>query len=93
MLPLLEGYTLLPFKYIYLGKSENIPFIFTLTDKWYQAAINGFKTKSGFKYTGLDENIEKIYFHWKTNQFDYAQEIYENKGKLNLNDDFIDVNE
>jgi len=89
----LKNYTLLPFKYIYLGKSENIPFIYTLTDKWYDAAINGFKTRSGFKYVGLNENIEKIYFHWKTNQFDYAQEIYENKGSLNLNDDFIDVNE
>jgi len=89
----LKDYTLLPFKYLYLGKSENIPFIFTLTDKWYDAAVNGFKTRSGFKYTGLNENIEKIYFHWKTNQYDYAQEIYENKGKLDLNDDFIDVNE
>lgn len=89
----LKDYTLLPFTYVYIGKSENIPFIYTLTDKWYRAALYGFKTQSGFKYTGLIENIEKIYYHWQTNQYDFSQELYLSKGKLDLNDDFINVNE
>lgn len=89
----LKDYTLAPFKFIYLGKTEKIPFIFEFTNKWNEAAINGFTTKSGYKYSGLDENLDKIYFHWKNKIYDFSQEIYENNGCLTLNDDFIEVNE
>lgn len=89
----LKGYTLALFRFIYLGRSEKIPFIFEFTNKWKNAAINGFTTKSGYKYTGLNENLDKIYFHWKNKMYDCSKEIYENKGCLILNDDFIEVNE
>jgi hypothetical protein len=89
----LKDYVLNPFRFIYIGKSEKIPFIFTFTDKWRNAAIKGFQTKSGYKYSGIDENLDKIYYHWKNNQYDFSKEIYENNGRLILNDDFIEVNE
>jgi hypothetical protein len=89
----LKDYTLAPFKFIYLGKTEKVPFIFTFTDKWNNAAINGFTTLSGYKYSGLDECIDKIYYHWKNDKYEFSQEIYQNNGCLNLNDEFIKVNE
>ncbi len=89
----LEGYTLAPFRFIYIGKSEKIPFIFTFTDKWNDAAIKGFTTKSGYKYTGLDENLDKIYYHWKNNLYEFSKEVYDNNGCITLNDEFIEINE
>lgn len=89
----LINYTLENFKFLFIGKSENIPIIFEFTEKWNQAAIKGFKTKSGYFYTGIDENLEKVYYHWKNNKYDFSKDVYEQNGNLILNDNFIDVNE
>jgi len=89
----LIGYTLESFKFLFIGKSENIPIIFEFTEKWNKAAIKGFKTKSGYSYAGIDENLEKIYYHWKNNKYDFPKEVYEKNGCLTLNDNFIEVNE
>jgi hypothetical protein len=88
----LIGYTLAPFKFIFIGRGEKVPHIFEISDKWHNAAINGFTTKAGYKYTGLDENLDLIYYHWKNKLYDFSQEVYENNGSLILNDDFIEVN-
>lgn len=89
----LVDYTLENFKFLFIGKSENIPIIFEFTEKWNHAAIKGFKTKSGYFYTGIDENLEKVYYHWKHNKYDFSKDVYEQNGCLILNDNFIEVNE
>lgn len=89
----LVDYTLENFKFLFIGKSENIPIIFEFTEKWNQAAIKGFRTKSGYFYTGINENLEKIYYHWKNNKYDFSKDIYEQNGNLILNDNFIEINE
>ena len=86
-------YTLENFKFLFIGKSENIPIIFEFTEKWNQAAIKGFKTKSGYFYTGIDENLEKVYYHWKHNKYDFSKDVYEQNGCLILDDNFIEINE
>jgi len=88
----LVGYTLAPFKFIFIGRGEKVPHVFEISDKWHNAAINGFTTKAGYKYKGLDENLDLIYYHWKNKLYDFSQEVYENNGSLILNDDFIEVN-
>ena len=88
----LVGYTLAPFKFIFVSRGEKVPHIFEISDKWHNAAINGFTTKAGYKYKGLDENLDLIYYHWKNKLYDFSQEVYENNGSLILNDDFIEVN-
>jgi len=88
----LVSYTLAPFKFIFIGRGEKVPHIFEISDKWHNAAINGFTTKAGYKYKGLDENLDLIYYHWKNKLYDFSQEVYENNGSLILNDDFIEVN-
>ena len=88
----LVGYTLAPFKFIFIGRGEKVPHIFEISDKWHNAAINGFTTKAGYRYKGLDENLDLIYYHWKNKLYDFSQEVYENNGSLILNDDFIEVN-
>ena len=87
-----EGYTLANFMFIYVGKTENHPLIWVMTDKWIKAAQNGFKTASGFIYRGLDELLDEIYYHWKRNKYDFTKKVYEWNGMLELNDDFIEVN-
>lgn len=89
----LIDYTLENFKFLFIGKSENIPIIFEFTEKWNQAAIKGFKTKSGYFYTGINENLEKVYYHWKNNKYDFSKDVYEQNGCLILNDNFIEINE
>lgn len=88
----LQHYALAPFKFIFVGRGEKVPHIFEISDKWHNAAINGFTTKAGYKYKGLDENLDLIYYHWKNKLYDFSQEVYENNGSLVLNDDFIEVN-
>lgn len=87
----LSGYTLAPFKFIFIGRGEKVPHVFEISDKWHNAAINGFTTKAGYRYKGLDENLDLIYYHWKNKLYDFSQEVYENNGSLILNDDFIEV--
>jgi hypothetical protein len=88
----LKNYILAPFKFIFVGRGEKVPHIFEISDKWHNAAINGFTTKAGYKYTGLNENLDLIYYHWKNKLYDFSQEVYKNNGSLMLNDDFIEVN-
>lgn len=88
----LKNYNLAPFKFIFIGRHEKIPHVFEISTKWHNAALKGFKTKSGYSYKGLDENLELIYYHWKHKLYEYSKEVYENNGNLILNDDFIEVN-
>lgn len=88
----LIDYTLSPFKFIFVGRGEKVPHVFEISDKWHNAAINGFTTKAGYKYKGLDENLDLVYYHWKNKLYDFSQEVYENNGSLILNDDFIELN-
>jgi hypothetical protein len=93
MFNLSNEYKLAPFKFIYLCKTEDTPLVYVVTLEWSKAALNGFKTTNGYTYKGLDENIERIYYHWKNKHFKFSKEIYENNGIINLNDDFIITNE
>ncbi|HEX8586134.1 MAG TPA: hypothetical protein VF680_17210 [Allosphingosinicella sp.] len=88
----LENYTLAPFKFIFIGRFEKVPHVFEISEKWHNAALRGFKTISGYKYKGLDENLDLIYYHWKNKRYEFDKEIYENNGNVILNDDFIEVN-
>lgn len=88
----LKDYELQPFRFIFLSTSEKHPLIFTTTEKWHNAAIKGFYIKD-YKYKGIYEILDDIYFHWKTQMFDYSKEIYDANGCLTLNDRFIDINE
>jgi hypothetical protein len=88
----LINYQLAPFKFIFIGRGEKVPHVFEISDKWHNAAINGFTTKAGYKYKGLDENLDLIYYHWKNKLYDFSREVYRSNGNLILNDDFIEVN-
>lgn len=85
----LKNYTLLNFQFIYLSKNENFPLIFEFNEKWNKAALNGFVLFTGEKVKGLHELLEEIYYHFKTNQFEFSKEIIENNGVVQLNNDFI----
>lgn len=87
----LEEYKLQPFEFIYISLKEKIPISFIMTDKWYQAALFGFKI-SNHKFRGLYELLDEIYFHWKHNLYQLTKEMYENNGRIELKDDFITLN-
>ena len=88
----LKGYALAPFKFLYISRYEKIPLEWTVTEKWHNAAINGFTTNSGYKYKGLNEIIDEIKWHWQNNIFDLPKAIYESNGILSLEDNFIEIN-
>lgn len=89
-LELSDEYTLLPFEFLYIGRFQRIPLLYVFTEKWFNAAIKGFK-KGPYTYRGLDDNLDLIKWHYENRVFDLSKFIYASNGKVNLNDDAIDV--
>lgn len=89
----LEGYEILPFEFLYIGRFQKQPLLYTLTDKWVEAAYNGFTTRSGYNYRGINELLELIDWHVTTSIYNESKYIYDNNGNINLEDNFITVNE
>lgn len=84
-------YKILPFKYIYLPTFDySNPKTFILTNKWEEAAWNGFTTNSGYRYRGIDELIDEINWHIKHQVFNETKEFYENL-EIELDDSFINL--
>lgn len=88
----LEGYTLNPFQFLYISKTEKIPFVYVVTEKWIKASFEGFKI-GRYRFKGINELIDNIYWCWKNKEYIVPQYIVENNGVINLKDDFIELNE
>ena len=83
------GYTILPFKFIFLPTFNiNNPKTFVLTDKWINAAWNGFKTNSGYEYKGIIELVKDIEWHIVNQVFNESKEFHLND-EVDLDDSFI----
>jgi hypothetical protein len=87
------GYTLLPFKFLYIGRKEKVPFVFEVSDKWIDAAFNGFVTLGGYEYKGINELLDEIKWHWQNKVFNMPKEAYENDGRMAIKDNFFSVND
>lgn len=87
----LKDYKLLPFQFLYIGRSEKIPLMYTMSSKWHKAATNGFNINQ-YTYKGLNELIEDVKWHFSKREFEFPRKIYENNGNIILNDIFIDIN-
>lgn len=85
----LKDYKVLPFQFLYIGRKQKIPMIFEVSQKWINAAKNGFTTVSGLKRKGLDELLDDIRWHLHNKVFDVSREICESNGFMELEDDFI----
>lgn len=88
----LEGYTVSPFVFLYCGRYEKQPTFITVTDKWDNAALKGFQTKSGYSYKGLEQLLEEIEWHWTNSVFNMSREQYESEGRILIKDDYIILN-
>lgn len=88
----LEGYKVLPFKFLYCGRYQKIPYFLEVSDKWNVAARYGFKTQSGYSYKGLYELLDDIEWHWRNEIFNMSKEEFESQGNLLIKDDFIELN-
>ena len=88
-----DEYDLLPFLFAYIGGNEHLPIVYEVTDTWHKAAINGFKTRNGYEYKGLNELLDEIKWHWSNQKFDLPRDVYEKDGCLTLKDDYIIANE
>lgn len=87
----LEGYKLLRFQFLYIGRKEQLPLVYTVSDKWIKAAFDGFTTIGGYEYRGVNELIDEIKWHWNNKIFNIPKDVYENNGKLMLKDDFFNL--
>lgn len=86
-----KGYKLAPFKFIYLGKFEQTPIVWTVSEKWHNAALDGFITNGGYHFRGFNELLSEIEYHVQTGQFEHPRNVIENKGVLELESNFITV--
>ena len=89
----IADYTLLPFEFLYISRFERVPLLYKVTEKWHNAALQGFTTTSGYRYKGLNELLDDIDWHWTNKVYSLSREVYQQKGIVQLNDDFITVNE
>ena len=88
----LEGYTLENFQFIYISKSDKIPLLYIMTDKWIKASFNGFRI-GRYLYKGIDQLVDDIYWCWKNKEYAVPRIIVENNGIINIKDNFIEVHE
>lgn len=56
----------------------------------HKAAKKGF-TINGYKYKGYNQLLKEINWHISNNIFNLTKEIVENKGKLTIDDSFINL--
>jgi hypothetical protein len=89
-LELSDEYTLKPFQFLYISRSEQIPVIYEIDEKWNKAAFHGF-TLNKYTYKGIIELIDDAKWHWKHKVFNLPREIYENNGKMIMRSNLIEV--
>jgi len=87
----LEGYTLLPFQFLYIGRKQKLPLIYTISNIWHHAGEFGFTTASGYEYKGLNDVIDEIIWHLSNRVFDVSKDIFEGQGNVKLDDQFINI--
>lgn len=85
-----NDYTIKPFKFLYVGRYQKIPFSFEVTNKWQYASKHGF-ILNGYKYRGADELLEEIVWHFDNGIYDSSRYAYENGGLKALDDDIIQL--
>jgi len=88
----LEGYTMEPFQFLYISKSDKTPLVFKMTEKWLTAAWEGFSIGK-YVYRGIDELLDEIYWCWKNKEYEIPKRVVEANGVVELKDNFIIVNE
>lgn len=85
-----KDYKLLPFQFLYIGRYQKIPLVYTVSKKWYNAAFKGFKMYNNI-YKGIDTLLDEIEWHYNNRIFDVSKFIYESNGQVELNDKTIEV--
>ena len=88
----LKGYTLEPFQFLYISRSDKTPLLFKTTDKWINAAWKGFRI-SKYIYKGIDEILDEIHWCWKNKEYSIPKRVVEANGVVELKDNFIIVDE
>lgn len=87
----LSDYELLPFQFLYCGRRQQLPVFLTMTDKWHEAARDGFVTNAGYEYKGVSELVDNIEWHWRNGVFNMSQELNDSNGVININDNIINI--
>jgi hypothetical protein len=88
----LKNYTLAPFQFLYISKTDKLPLLYKMTEKWMKASFLGFKINN-YTYKGINELIDDIYWCWKNKEFTIPKNVIENNGVVYINDKSIVLNE
>lgn len=82
------GYTVKPLKFIAIDKFRQVdPIIKSITEQQYFEAMNGFTTKFGKAYKGVDQLLIEIKWHQESQLWTSSKAQYENNGILPLDVD------
>lgn len=79
----LQDYKVLPFEFLYIGRKEKLPIIFS-TEGILEKATNGFEY-NGTSYRGINQVIDDIIWHFDANNYHLNRQIIENNGVIPLN--------
>lgn len=92
--PDLEGYQVAPFEFVYLSKMNLYkPLIWVADEKLHQAGLVGFTDRFGFKHKGVYELLE-LYNDCNNGMYGgYSPDVFENDGRIMLNDLIQNVND
>ena len=86
----LKDYSLEPFQFLYVSRSDKTPLLFKTTDKWIEAAWGGFRINR-YIYKGIDEILDEIYWCWKNKEYHIPKRVAEANGVVELKDNFIEI--
>jgi len=88
----LVDYDIERFQFLYVSKSDKTPLLYKMTEKWIEAAMNGFKINR-YVYKGVNQLIEEIEWCWMNKEYLVPKYIVENNGIVDIRDNFIELNE
>ena len=92
--PDLDGYQVATFEFVYMSKTNLFkPMIWVAPEELFQAGLKGFTDRFGIKHKGIHELLE-INEACKGGMLGgYTPEVFENEGRIMLNDLIQDVND
>lgn len=80
----IHNYELLPFRFLYISRSEKIPITIEVPESWHYGGLNGFSIR-GYKYKGLLELIDEVKWHFSNKEFELPKDVVNNNGNIELN--------
>lgn len=83
--PELEGYTIEPFRFIYISRDDTkTPLVYEMPIDYCDMAMNGWINEYGTKVRGIIDLLDEYNWYIDNNKFEYTRAIAENNGIIKI---------